>query len=123
MSDSPSPFQELVRELFKTTKRVDAALVELKNRATTIKAKYKPRTEFNRWRDSQEGKLWKQQKYKAQNGCCAICRQPIELKGSHIDHIEPLSQHSHLALEPKNLRLTCPECNTFKGGKCTGTSD
>ncbi|MBE9118633.1 HNH endonuclease [Lusitaniella coriacea LEGE 07157] len=115
---SDSPFQELVRKLFETTKRVDAALAELKGKAADIEAKYEPRTEFNRWRNSQSGKLWKQQKYQAQNGRCVICGESIQLKGSHIDHKRPLSQYPHLALDTRNLRITCPECNTSKGNRC-----
>lgn len=108
-------FEQLVRQLFEVTKQVDITLAELKSTAADIKKKYEPRTEFNRWRNSEEGKLWKQQQYKIQKGLCAICRQPIEFKGSHIDHKKPLSKYPHLVLELKNLRITCPECNTSKG--------
>jgi 5-methylcytosine-specific restriction endonuclease McrA len=107
-----SPFEKLVTNLFKTTKRVDGALAELKGIAAEINAKYEPRAEFIRWRDSQEGKLWKQNKYQTQRGCCAICKEPIQLKGSHIDHVQPLSLFPHLALDTRNLRVTCPDCNT-----------
>ena len=112
-------FEQLVRQLFEVTKQVDITLAELKSTAADIKKKYEPRTEFNRWRNSEEGKLWKQEQYKIQKGFCAICRQPIEFKGSHIDHKKPLSNYPHLVLEPKNLRITCPDCNTSKGSKST----
>ncbi|KST67613.1 HNH endonuclease [Mastigocoleus testarum] len=112
-------FEQLVRQLFEATKQVDIALDELKSAAASIEEKYEPRTEFNRWRKSHEGKLWKQQQYKIQKGLCAICRQPIEFKGSHIDHKQPLSKYPQLALEPKNLRITCPDCNVSKGSKYT----
>jgi 5-methylcytosine-specific restriction endonuclease McrA len=116
-----SPFEELVTNLFKTTKRVDAALAKLQVIATEINAKYSPRAEFIRWRDSQEGQLWKHNKYQAQGRCCAICSEPIQLKGSHIDHIQPLSLSPHLALETCNLRVTCPDCNSSKGSKISAS--
>ena len=110
-------FKELVRELYQSTKAVDDAIAQLNSTATKINAKYDPRTEFIRWRDSQEGKFWKQQQYLAQSQCCAICKQSIRLEGSHIDHIKPLSSYPHLALEPQNLQIACPNCNISKGNK------
>ena len=112
-----SSFKELIQNLFKTTKRVDNALAELKRIAVKIEAKYEPYVEFTRWRDSKEGRLWKQQKYKVQNGCCAICQHSIPLKGSHIDHIKPLSVYPHLALDTRNMQIACPDCNASKGDK------
>jgi len=114
-----SPFAELVTSLFKGTKRVDTALAELQAIATQIHARHEPRTQFNRWRDSEEGKLWKQKQYQTQHGCCANCQEPIQLKGSHIDHISPLSRFPHLALDTQNLRITCPDCNRAKSNKIT----
>src|SRR5437868_14299868 len=99
MTVTHSPYKELVKSLFKTTKRVDAALAELQVIATQINYKYEPRTQFIRWRDSKEGQLWKQKKYHVQSRCCAICKESIQLKGSHIDHIKPLSSFPHLALD------------------------
>lgn len=116
-----SPYKELVRSLFKTTKQVDAALLPLQETATKIKTKYKPRVEFERWRDSQEGKLWKRKQYQVQGGCCAICSKPIQLKGSHIDHIKGLARYPHLALDTGNLRITCPDCNIPRQGKPPGS--
>lgn len=109
--------EELVRKLLKTTKRVDVTLARLKNVAVEINARYEPRAEFNRWRNSQDGQLWKQQQYQAQKGRCAICQQFIQLKGSHIDHIKPLSRYPHLALDARNLQIACPECNASKNNK------
>jgi 5-methylcytosine-specific restriction endonuclease McrA len=116
-----SPFEELVKNLFKATKRVDTALAELQDIAAQINARNEPRALFNHWRDSEEGKLWKQKQYLAQHGRCADtkCRKPIQLKGSHIDHILPLSRFPHLALDTKNLRITCPDCNRTKSNKIT----
>ena len=120
-----SPYKELVTSLFKTTKRVDSALAELQVIANKINAKYEPREQFTRWRDSEEGQIWKQKKYQTQSRCCAICKKSIQLKGSHIDHIQPLSLFPHLALDTRNLQVTCPDCNASKGNKisaCTSPS-
>jgi 5-methylcytosine-specific restriction endonuclease McrA len=116
-----SPFEELAKSLFKTSRRVDTTLAELRVIATQINAKYEPRAQFNRWRDSEEGKLWKQEQHQAQGGYCAIakCGKPIQLKGSHIDHIKPLSRFPHLAVDTQNLRITCPDCNIAKSNKIT----
>ncbi|NEQ28126.1 MAG: HNH endonuclease [Microcoleus sp. SIO2G3] len=114
-----SPFEELVKSLFEATKRTDIALAELRAIATKINAKYQPRAQFNCWRDSEEGKLWKQKQYQAQRGCCDECGEPILLKGSHIDHILPLSHFPHLAVDTQNLRITCPDCNIAKSNKIT----
>jgi hypothetical protein len=67
-----SPFEELVKSLFETTKRADTALAELRVIATQINAKYKPRAQFNRWRDSEEGKLWKQEQHQAQGAAVLL---------------------------------------------------
>ncbi len=117
-----SPFEELVRSLLKTSKRVDTTLVELRAIAKQINAKYEPRAQFNRWRDSEEGKLWKQEQYQAQGGCCAICSELIKLRGSHIDHILPLSRFPDLAVDTQNLRITCPDCNIAKSNRITITA-
>jgi len=116
-----SPFEELVKSLFEATKRADTALTELQEIATRINARHEPRAQFNRWRDSEEGKLWKQKQYQAQRGCCAIakCGKPIQLKGSHIDHILPLSHFPRLAVDTQNLQITCPDCNIAKSNKIT----
>lgn len=116
-----SPFEELVKSLFEATNRADTALAELRAIATQIHTKYEPCAQFNRQRDSEEGKLWKQKQYQAQGGCCALekCGKPIQLKGSHIDHILPLSRFPHLAVDTQNLRITCPDCNIAKSNKIT----
>lgn len=110
-----SPISELVKNLFKTTNQVDVALNALQEKAAEINAKYEPRSEFIRWRDSQEGKLWKREQYEAQGKCCAICQKSIQLQGSHIDHIKPLSSSPHLTLDTRNMQITCPDCNIAKG--------
>ncbi len=98
-----SPFKELVKHLFKTKKQTDDAFAELGSIAQDIHHKYKPRLQFNRWRDSQEGQLWKIQQYQAQSRCCASCGNLVQLKGSHIDHIKPLCLYPHLALDQQNM--------------------
>ncbi|MBW4489230.1 MAG: HNH endonuclease [Trichocoleus desertorum ATA4-8-CV12] len=113
MSD-PS-LQELVQTLFKSTKQTDKILASLNKITERIDTWYAPRAEFERWRDSVEGKAWKHQKFKAQKRLCAICKEAIELKGSHIDHIKPISLHPKLALSLENLQIACPGCNTSKG--------
>jgi len=112
-----SPYKEVIKNLFNTTGQVDAALAELQKIATKINAKYEPRAEFIRWRDSQEGQFWKQNQYLDQSKCCAICKIQIELRGSHIDHIQPLSLYPHLAINTRNMQITCPNCNASKGNK------
>jgi 5-methylcytosine-specific restriction endonuclease McrA len=109
--------QELVQSLIKSTKQTDKVLVSLKEIAERIDGRYEPRVQFERWRDSVDGKSWKQQKFDMQKGLCAICNQTIKLKGSHIDHKQPISLNPELALDLKNLQITCSDCNTSKGSK------
>lgn len=52
--------------------------------------------------------------YASQNGKCGRCRNPIDLKGSHDDHIDShLEGDAYNAL--RNRRLTCAKCNLEKG--------
>jgi len=76
-----------------------------------------PRTLFKQWRDSKDGKAWKLKTLKQQNHRCSQpnCQKKIYFKGSHIDHIQPISKRPDLATDPTNLRLLCPTCNTRKG--------
>lgn len=112
-----SSFRQLVKNLFQTTQQVDVAFNTLKQKATEINAKYNPRSEFIRWRDSKEGKLWKWKQYQIQGKCCAICKKSTPLKGSHIDHIESLSFSPHLNVDTQNMQVTCPDCNAAKGNR------
>jgi 5-methylcytosine-specific restriction endonuclease McrA len=77
---------------------------------------YAPRQRFNRWRDSDEGKTWKQKQFKVTGGKCPECPATF-LDSSHfvIDHIKPLCNHPNLALDLSNLRLLCHSCNLKKG--------
>ena len=119
---SDSPFQELVQRLLKVSKQVDKSLSSLQDIAEKIDEKYEPRAEFERWRDSVEGKSWKKERFRIQQGLCAICKYPIQLKGAHIDHKQPISLYPELAIDLKNLQLACPDCNTSKGNRI-GHSD
>ena len=112
-----STFEELVRELLQATKRVDKSLLGLKKNTAQIHEKYEPRAEFDRWKQTLGGRKWKRQQYKLQEGRCSGCRQSISLKGSHIDHIKPLSRYPSLAIAPHNLRILCADCNLTKGNK------
>ena len=110
-------FEHLVRELLKATKRVDHSLQQLQHKATQIQQKYEPRTEFERWKQTLGGGKWKRQQYKQQDGRCQMCQRPITLKGSHIDHIKPLSRYPNLAIASENLQILCADCNLRKGKK------
>ena len=108
---------QLTQKLFQININSDKANRKLTSCTKKIKIKYEPRTEFNRWKQSTEGQLWKKQQYHKQQSSCAICDRLIELKGSHIDHIEPLSKYPHLSLNTANLQITCWQCNTHKSNK------
>lgn len=107
----------LVFELLQAKKQTDSVLAEMRFRAEEIHEYYLPANRFKRWRDSQEGKLWKKQKWQKQNCCCSICKQEIPLLGSHIDHIKPISRYPELAVDTRNLQIACPTCNTSKGNR------
>ncbi|MGB3299992.1 MAG: HNH endonuclease signature motif containing protein [Phormidesmis sp.] len=108
-------FEILVRELLQATHRVDQSLLRLKQRARQVQKKYEPRTEFERWKQTTDGQKWKQEQYSLQAGQCPSCKKSISLKGSHIDHIKPLSRYPSLAIAPHNLRILCADCNVSKG--------
>ncbi|MFM2430997.1 MAG: hypothetical protein RLZZ511_2210 [Cyanobacteriota bacterium] len=114
MNQSNFPLDELIAKLFKATQKTDRLLPHLAKERQRIEAYYSPRRKFERWRDSLQGQNWKEQQYERQNQSCAACQCPIELKGSHIDHIQPLSKYPELAVDIKNLRICCPTCNTSK---------
>ena len=110
-------FEQIVRELLRVSKRVDHSLHQLQERAAQIQQQYAPRNEFERWKQTLGGRRWKQQQYERQQRRCMNCQQSISLKGSHIDHIKPLSRHPSLAIAPDNLQILCAECNTRKGNR------
>ena len=105
---------QLTEKLFRLNKQLDKSLQNVQKIINQIKKKYDPRTEFNRWRNSNEGKLWKEQQYQKQKQCCAICQEKIKLKWSHIDHIKPISLYPDLSLKTSNMQIACASCNTKK---------
>lgn len=109
--------QELAQKLFEVTSLTDKHLKNLQKKLQLIEDKYKPRHQFNRWRVSDDGKQWKKKKWNSQKKCCAICNEKIALKGSHIDHIKPLSKYPYLALDTQNMQVTCMDCNIHKSSK------
>ena len=58
------------------------------------------------WRTYKLRRKDKERMYLAQNGCCAICKQPISFNNVHVDH-------NHIT--DKIRELLCPPCNTFVG--------
>ena len=116
MNNQPeSSLQELSEKLFRFNLKVNKYLKKTEIKIKKIKEKYEPRNQFNAWRNSQEGKQWKEEQYNKQNKGCPICQKPIlSLKGSHIDHITPIYTHPHLALSTKNMRITHAHCNILR---------
>ncbi|HDC4438589.1 MULTISPECIES: HNH endonuclease [Klebsiella pneumoniae complex] len=52
-----------------------------------------------------------------QEGCCSYCR--IDNPQKHglswdVDHIAPQEDYPQFLFEPRNLSLSCKDCNTFK---------
>ncbi|WP_280375116.1 HNH endonuclease [Pseudomonas sp. BN515] len=48
---------------------------------------------------------------------CAYCLNPVTARsaqGAHVDHIVPKSIYPQFMFEPKNLCVTCPDCNEYK---------
>lgn len=79
---------------------------------------------FLDWDDSKYDKIKERIKdyyCKQQKQICAYCQIELEHKchGDHIEHIVDKSQKPHWQLDPHNLALSCPECNTSKGVKPT----
>jgi 5-methylcytosine-specific restriction endonuclease McrA len=67
------------------------------------------------FRDSSEGKQWKQQ-FLVQCGYqCLECGQSLISSVSQIDHKHPRSRYHYLAWDPDNLWVICKSCNTDKG--------
>ena len=112
-----SPFQSLVQTLLANKLKAEQQLGEMTGISAKIRDYYNPRNQFDRWKQSTEGIAWKNKQYNRQKGRCAMCNQAIQQKGSHIDHIQPLSKFPELATDIKNLRIACAECNTAKGNK------
>lgn len=69
---------------------------------------------YHTWRESPEGKAWKQQKEAEFNYRCPECNRKIPLT---IDHKIPRSKAPWLAWDTNNLWLLCHHCNKQKGDK------
>lgn len=110
-------FSDLARNLMLLKNKLDQQVKEFEKDAQEIRQYYSPRAKFERWKATEDGKIWKEKQHKRQEGYCAECKIRIEIKGSHIDHIKPISKFPGLAIDVKNLRLLCPDCNTRKGNK------
>jgi 5-methylcytosine-specific restriction endonuclease McrA len=91
-------------------------LLPHRKRAAQIKSYYLPRAKFNRWRDSDEGKIWKKCQYdQLIDSKCPGCGEQLpSIEYFQIDHIKPISCHPMLAVDLKNLRLLCSPCNLRK---------
>jgi hypothetical protein len=103
-----SPFQSLFQELQKVSKKLDVLNQSTVQQAAKIYAYYSPRAKFERWRDSHDGKQWKQTQFTKQKGCCAICHTEIALLGSHIDHIQPIAKAPSLRLYSAIFKSPAP---------------
>ncbi len=112
-------FSDLARSLMLLKNKLDCQIQDFEKDAQEIRQYYSPRAKFDRWKSTEDGKLWKEKQHQRQKGRCADdnCGCIIEIKGSHIDHIQPISKFPDLAVDVKNLRLLCPDCNVRKGNK------
>lgn len=70
---------------------------------------------YEAFRDSEEGKAWKQRKLAECNSRCAICNKIINNFNSNIDHKHPRRYYPWLAWDISNLWVICVNCNTSKG--------
>ncbi|QUS59394.1 HNH endonuclease [Synechocystis sp. PCC 7339] len=98
--------------------KVEGSLKNLDDKVERIKKYYSPRNQFNRWRDSGDGKNWKKRQHEKQKHKCANPNCNFVYEKSEyfdIDHIKPIKTHPHLAVDKKNLQLLCPPCNSRKG--------
>lgn len=111
-------FRELYYQYKIAKCKVMASLVNLDERVENINQYYSPRHQFNLWRNSQDGKIWKKEQHKKQKHQCAnpncdfVHQKPEYFE---IDHIKPIKTHPDLATDERNLQLLCPPCNKRKG--------
>jgi len=67
-------------------------------------------------------KAWRELRYKilVKHGKkCAACGTTDKNMEYHVDHIKPRSLYPHLALDPKNLRVCCKDCNLGRSNHWT----
>jgi 5-methylcytosine-specific restriction endonuclease McrA len=111
-------FQELFEKYQLARRELHGNFNKLQKREKSINERYTPRNIFNRWRDSIEGKEWKQKQYEKQQGKCPDCSFIAHnVDYLEIDHIKSISTNPELAIDITNLRLVCSPCNKKKGGK------
>lgn len=111
-------FQELFEKYQLARRELNGKLKTLEKREKSINERYTPRNIFNRWRDSTEGKEWKQKQYEKQQGKCTDCSfLAHSVEYLEIDHIKPISINPEFAVDITNLRLVCSPCNRKKGNK------
>lgn len=70
---------------------------------------------YKAFRDSAEGKAWKQQKLLECRHRCPICNKSINDFNSNIDHKHPRRYYPWLAWDIDNLWVICKTCNESKG--------
>ncbi|WP_244156989.1 HNH endonuclease [Pseudomonas coleopterorum] len=49
---------------------------------------------------------------------CVYCKEIVSVRAAHaapVEHIVPKSQYIEFIFEPKNLCVTCADCNEYKG--------
>lgn len=79
-----------------------------------VKAHFHKRPRRRPISESQRAFLWK-----TQGGLCAICRRPVSMIGTHVDHIVPWDYVGD-ELED-NLQILCPTCNRVKSSRVSRT--
>lgn len=113
----PLNIKQEIKELIGLQKKLNKLTERVRKTCLGVDRLYAPRAKFERWRDSNDGKEWKQKQYEKQGCRCHLCGSGIELKGSHIDHMESIAKSPQLACDPRNLQILCPDCNTKKGSQ------
>lgn len=121
-----STLHQIIADLLSAIKNTNASLEALKLDRAEIKDKYDPvklaRAQFNSWRDSNDGKIFKKKLYKKQERKCAspTCKMlghEFHIDYFEIDHKLPVSSYPHLALDKSNMHLLCTPCNKRKSKK------
>ena len=107
--------ENLAEKLFKLNSSINHYLTDTKVLVNQIKARQDPRRQFNLWRNSSEGKNWKQRQHEKQDRKCPLCGLYVHIRYAHIDHIKPIAKYPDLALHLDNLQLVHPQCNLTKG--------
>ena len=65
------------------------------------------------WKDERMWRrVWREDAWRAQNGVCAYCMQPMKMIDATADHVDP--QINGGRTSPKNIKACCHECNQAK---------